>query len=417
MKNPIFDIDNWREIGATLARNKTRTFLTAFGIFWGTAMLAMLWGGAAGLKGMLMRNFDGFATNMGVFEGQRTTMPYKGYNKGMKIKINQTDLDNIRSRVSHIEASSGIKMQNANIAYNTMSKSGVFCRGVEPQYFQIQLPLLYGGRVFNDADIRYRRKVVEIGKNLAAELFGNTDPVGKFLSINGIYFQIIGVVGQSGEFSIGDKLDDSVTIPLNVMKDAFALGNDMDFVMFTVESGYDPDDIKPELFRVIRSGHPIHPDDENAIWMMNVAEQFRMVDNLFLGVSLLALFVGAGTLIAGIIGVGNIMWIIVKERTQEIGIRRAIGAKPRDIIIQVLSEGLALTAVAGIAGIVFATLVLLIVEKGTYDPAAGSAHFMLRFGHAMGIMFIFLFLGTVAGLIPAVKAMKIKPIEAMRDKN
>lgn len=416
MKNSFFDMDNWREIGATLSRNKTRTFLTAFGIFWGTAMLAMLWGGAAGLKGLLMRNFDGFATNMAVIEPGRTSIPYKGYNKGMRISINQTDLEAIRNRVENIEASSGIIMKSVNVAYNTKGKSSVFCEGVEPGYFQIQYPVLYKGRLFNEADVRERKKVVEIGKNLANELFGNADPIGKFLNINGVYFQIIGVIGQSGEFSIGAKTDDSVILPENVMRSAFALGNNVDFVMFTALPGYDPDDIKPTLMRVLRSNHPIHPDDENAIRMMNVAEQFRMVDNVFLGVSLLALFVGAGTLIAGIIGVGNIMWIIVKERTQEIGIRRAIGAKPRDIIIQVLSEGIVLTAIAGIAGIVFATLVLFIVEKFTYDPLTGSANFMLKFQQAVGIMIVFLILGTIAGLIPSLKAMKIKPIEAMRDK-
>ena len=416
MKNPIFDIDNWREIGATLSRNKTRTFLTAFGIFWGTAMLAMLWGGAAGLKGMLMRNFDGFATNMAVIQPGRTSISYKGFNKGMKIKITQADLDAIRNRVPNIEASSGIIMEMANLAYNTKSKASVFCEGVEPDFFKIQYPVIYKGRLFNEADIKERKKVAEIGKNLANELFGNDDPVGKFISINGVYFQIIGVIGQSGEFSIGDKIDDSIILPENVMRSAFALGNNVDFMMFTADPGYDPDDIKPTLMRVLRSNHPIHPQDETAIRMMNVAEQFRMVDNVFLGVSLLALFVGAGTLIAGIIGVGNIMWIIVKERTQEIGIRRAIGAKPRDIIVQVLSEGIVLTAVAGTAGIVFATLVLFVVEHATYDPLAGSANFMLRFNHAVGIMFIFLVLGTIAGLIPSIKAMKIKPIEAMREK-
>ena len=416
MKNPLFDIDNWKEIGATLSRNKTRTFLTAFGIFWGTAMLAMLWGGAAGLKGMLMRNFDGFATNMAIIEGQRTTISYKGFNKGMQIKLNQTDLYNIKNKVPHIDASSGIKMLGANVAYNTTGKTGVFCRGVEPDFFDIQLPVIYSGRLFNDADIRERRKVAEIGKNIAGELFGNEDPIGKFISINGVFFQIVGVIGQTGEITIGEKIDDSVTIPENVMRDAFALGNDIDFVMFSVEPGHTPEEIKPSLMRMIRSNHPIHPEDDNAVWMMNASEQFRMVDNVFIGVSLLALFVGAGTLIAGIIGVGNIMWIIVKERTQEIGIRRAIGAKPHDIIIEVLLEGVALTAIAGIAGISFATLVLYIAEKITYDPLVGSAHFMLRFNDAIIIMFVFLILGTAAGLIPSIKAMKIKPIEAMRDK-
>ena len=416
MKNPIFDIDNWSEIGATLSRNKTRTFLTAFGIFWGTAMLAMLWGGASGLKGMLMRNFNNIASNMAVIAPGRTSISYKGFNKGMRIRINQTDLEAIRNNVPHLEASSGIIMENGNVGYNTTGKTQVFIEGVEPDFFKIQYPVLYKGRLINDADVRERKKVVDIGKNLANELFGNEDPIGKFISINGVYFHVIGVLGQSGEFSIGNKLDDSVIIPENVMRGAFALGNNVDFMMFTVENGYDPADIQPYIMRVLRSNHPIHPDDETAINMMNVAEAFRNINLVFLGVSLLALFVGIGTLIAGIIGIGNIMWIIVKERTQEIGIRRAIGAKPRDIIIQVLSEGMALTAIAGLAGIVFAVLVLSIVEHATFDPVTGSANFMLRFNHAVAIMFVFLILGTAAGLIPSIKAMKIKPIEAIRDK-
>lgn len=416
MRNSFFDIDNWREIGATLARNKTRTFLTAFGIFWGTAMLAMLWGGSTGLKGIIMRTFDGLATNMAVIDAGRTSMSYRGFNKGMPIKINQNDLEAIKTRVPNIEASTGVVMSYVNVAYNTKGKTQVFCQGVEPDFFKIFLPLLHSGRLFNEADVRGRKKVVEIGRNVAKELFGEEDPVGKFLNINGVYFQIVGVVSQTGEFSIGGKLDDSVVMPENVMRSAFALGNNVDYMMLTAVPGVDPDELKPAVMRVFRANHPIHPEDDQAINMMNVAEEFRKADNVFLGVSLLALFVGAGTLIAGIIGVGNIMWIIVKERTQEIGIRRAIGAKPRDIIIQVLSEGIVLTVIAGTAGIVFATAVLMIVEQATYDPLTGSAHFMLTFEHAMWIMFIFLFLGTGAGFIPSIKAMKIKPIEAMRDK-
>ncbi|MCH5320029.1 MAG: ABC transporter permease [Paramuribaculum sp.] len=416
MRNPVFDIDNWREIGTTLARNKTRTFLTAFGIFWGTAMLAMLWGGAAGLKGMLMRNFDGFATNMGAILPSRTSISYKGYNKGMIIRLNQTDLEMIRQKVDKIEALSGIVLNVVTVGYGSKSKQGVNAQGVEEDFFNIQLPEVYKGRLFNTADVNSMKKSVLLGKNLADEIFGQEDPLGKFISLNGIYFQVIGVIGQKSEAQIGAKLDDSVIMPEKVMRGAFGMGTNIDFIVFTGRQGHDPDDIKPDMMRIFRLNHPIHPDDDQAVRMMNIAEQFRMVDNVFIGVSLLALFVGAGTLIAGIIGVGNIMWIIVKERTQEIGIRRAIGAKPRDIIVQVLSEGLVLTAVAGIAGIVFATLVLFVVDKATYDPVTGSAHFLFSLTAALWIMFIFLFLGTIAGLIPSIKAMKIKPIEAMRDK-
>ena len=395
MKNPIFDIENWREIGATLARNKTRTFLTAFGIFWGTAMLAMLWGGAGGLKGLLMRNLNGFDTNMGVIFPGRTTISYKGFNKGMRWDMTEGDLANIRRLAKGIKASSGVRNSGGTVAYGTKQKSSNVT-GVEPDYFKIMTAL--------------------IGRNLANELFGTEDPLGKYINVRGVYFQVVGVIGQMSEASIGTRLDDSVILPNTTMIRAFNLGNSVGFFTFTVNDGLDPADVLPAIKRAVRISHPIHPDDTPAIGMMNLAEQFRMVNNVFLGVSILSLFVGAGTLIAGIIGVGNIMWIIVKERTQEIGIRRAIGAKPRDIIVQILSEGMVLTAISGIAGICFATLVLFAVDKGTYDPTLGSANFQLHFSHAMTIMTVFLILGTCAGLIPSIKAMRIKPIEAMRDK-
>ncbi|MDE6264064.1 MAG: ABC transporter permease [Paramuribaculum sp.] len=415
MKNPVFDIENWREIGATLARNKTRTFLTAFGIFWGTAMLSLLWGGAGGLKGMLMRNFNGVETNLGAIFPSRTTMPYKGFNKGLRWSLNENDLADIRRMTPGIELSSGVSTLYTNLAYGTKGKN-LSVSGVDPDFFAIQKPIIIKGRQLNETDEFENRKVVVIGKSVADEIFGNEECLGKFVNIGNVFFQVVGVVAQANEANIGSRLDESAVIPGSTMRRALNLRNNWGFFIFTAKRGIDPDELKPYIIRSIRNNHPIHPDDEPAIRMMNMAEAFRMVDNLFLGVSLLALFVGAGTLIAGIIGVGNIMWIIVKERTQEIGIRRAIGAKPRDIIVQILSEGMVLTAIAGIAGICFATLVLTIVDHATYDEWLGSAHFQLQFSHAITIMAVFLVLGTIAGLIPAVKAMRIKPVEAMRDK-
>ena len=211
-------------------------------------------------------------------------------------------------------------------------------------------------------------------------------------------------------------MDDSVIIPSTTMRRAFNKGDKVDFFIYTAQKGHTPKDIEPFVWRAVRTNHPLNPSDNDAAWFMDISEQFKMVDNLFLGISILALFVGAGTLLAGIIGIGNIMWIIVKERTQEIGIRRAIGATPRDIITQILSESMVLTAIAGVGGICFAAIVLAIADKITFDPKLGSAHFQLMFGHAVTIMITFLILGTAAGLIPAIKAMRIKPIEAINDK-
>ncbi len=415
MKIYIFDTDNWREIGATLSRNKTRTFLTAFGIFWGTAMLAMLWGGASGLEGMMKRNFQGFATNLGGCGGGHTTMPYRGFKKGMNWSLNDDDVAYFRRICPILEYSSKINNNGAVMKYGTKSSSGLI-QGVEGDYFKMQVPVVHEGRVINESDVSGTRKVVTLGKNMANELFGSQSPLGKYIEINGIYFQVVGVVSQKGEASLGGRMDDSAIVPSTTMRRAFNMGTDVGVIVFTTVPGYTPTDAKPWLWRAITSNHPIDPRDTNAMWFMDISEMFEMVDNLFLGISLLALFVGAGTLMAGVIGVGNIMWIIVKERTQEIGIRRAIGAKPSDIIAQILTESIVLTLVSGIAGVCFATIVLQVVDHLTYDPLLGSAHFELMFGDAVGIVMSFLVLGTLAGFVPAIKAMKIKPIEALNDK-
>lgn len=415
MKLSIFDIENWREIGATLARNKTRTFLTAFGIFWGTAMLAMLWGGARGFEGIMRRQFDGFATNMGgVFSGT-TSVAFKGYNKGMNWNLTEQDVANIRRVTPYIEYSSAINHAGVTAAYADKSKSSRAI-GVEADYNKIMIPVIYEGRMLNESDIRSSRKVAVIGKNLAGELFGLESPVGKRISLNGIYFLIVGVAGQKGEASIGGRIDDSFTLPSTTLRRAFNQGPYVGYFIYTSKPGHKPGENERFIRRAICSNHPISPDDERAIGFMDISENFEMVDTLFLGISLLALFVGASSLMAGVIGVGNIMWIIVKERTSEIGIRRAIGAKPSDIIAQVLSESVVLTTIAGIAGVCFATIVLAIADHIASDPMHGAPGFELHFGTAVGIVAAFLVLGTAAGTLPALKAMKIKPVEAMRDK-
>lgn len=415
MKNPIFDIENWREIGATLARNKTRTFLTAFGIFWGTAMLAMLWGGAHGLEGSLSRTFAGFATNLGAIFPNTTSISYKGFNKGMSWSMTQSDVDAIRRITPGIEYSSTMSNIYGSVSYGTNSTTAGIA-GFEPDFSKINLAVVYNGRVLNNADEANCRKVAVVGKDVAAKLFGTEDPIGKMICAKGVYFRVIGVIGQLSDSSIGARYEESVIIPSSTYRRTFNLGNTVGFFMYTAAPGYTPKDIEPYIRRVICSNHPISPDDDKAMWFMDISEMFEMVDKLFIGVSLLALFVGAGSLMAGIIGIGNIMWIIVKERTQEIGIRRAIGAKPRDIIVQILSEGMVLTSIAGLAGVCFATMALAVADYVTADPVLGNAGFTLTFAQAIGIVITFLILGTAAGTLPAIKAMRIKPIEAMRDK-
>lgn len=415
MKTALFDIENWREIGATLARNKTRTFLTAFGIFWGTAMLAMLFGGAQGFEGIMRRNFAGFSTNLGGFFANRRTMPYKGFNKGSGWSLTTEDIANVRRLAPAIEYSTEMSQRSTTVAFGTKTKSTTV-QGVEGDFARIMIPVIREGRFINSTDVAASRKVVVLGKNISTSLFGGDSPIGKYVSLDGIYFLVIGVASQLSDASMGTRLDDAVVVPTSTMKTAYNMGNKVGYFIFTAPPGHSPAENEAIIRRIVSSAHSIHPDDKNAMNFMDISEQFEMIDKLFLGISILALFVGLGSLMAGVIGVGNIMMIVVKERTQEFGIRRAIGAKPIDITIQVLSESILLTLVAGTLGVCFGALVLGIADHVTYDPLLGHAGFELPFNVAVGIVAAFFLLGSAAGTLPAIRAMRIKPIEAINDK-
>ncbi|MDE6464395.1 MAG: ABC transporter permease [Muribaculaceae bacterium] len=415
MRTTIFDPENWREIVATLSRNKTRTFLTAFGIFWGTFMLALLWGGAVGFQGIMSRQFAGIATNMGGVNSDMRSISYRGFNKGSSWGMTEQDIEAIRRTAPYIEQSTTLNFNHLTAVNADHSKSaGVL--GVESQYNGINNPIIYEGRFLNESDVAGVRKVAVIGRNLANELFPGESPVGRDVSLGGIHFTIVGMAGQLGEASIGGRVDDSFIIPATTMRRAFNQGTTVHFFIYTAPAGHKPSENQAAIRRVLSSAHTIHPDDERAIQFMDISEMFEMVSALFMGFTLLAIFVGGSSLIAGVIGVGNIMWIIVKERTGEFGIRRAIGARPADITMQVLSESVLLTLVAGTAGICFACLVLGIADHMTAEPPYPPAGFQISFAKAVGILVSFIVLGSAAGTLPAVKAMRIKPVEAMRSK-
>lgn len=415
MKTSIFDLDNWREIGATLARNKTRTLLTAFGIFWGTAMLALLFGGASGFEGIMRRNFAGLTTNLGGVSSNRRTVPYRGFTKGSGWQMTMRDVEQIRATAPAIEFSSEQITRSGNVAYGAKSKSATIM-GVGADYSKILIPVVKEGRFLNESDIAQQRKVTVLGHKIATALFGNASPLGEYVNINGIYFLVVGVASQQSDVSVGYNLDDSATIPSSTMRKAYNMGDRIHFFTFTAPAGHQPMENENAIRRVLCSAHSISPDDASAIEFMNASEMFDVIDKLFLGIRLLALFVGFGSLLAGVIGVANIMWIVVKERTQEFGIRRAIGATPFDITVQVLSESILLTLIAGALGVCFAALILAIVDKTTADPMLGKAGFELSFRSALVIVGTFFLLGSAAGTLPAIKAMKIKPIEAINDK-
>lgn len=416
MKIPFFDIENWKEIGATLARNKTRTFLTAFGIFWGVFMLACLMGGARGAEDLLRRNFEGFATNSAILFPNRTTIPYKGHAKGRRWEADMTDVERLRQLLPQLQT---VTSQSAewNISFRNgrYSFSGQVW-GVEKEFCDVMLPNIESGRFINDADVRLQRKVAVVGKKVANELYpGEKAPIGKTILVNGISYTIVGIAYQTTEIQMNDRIDNVVIIPVTTFQKAFNRADKVDVIMMVGGKDAHFAELEPKIRQIFYSRHQIAPDDKSAMWYMDISDLFSKVDVTFMGISFLALFIGLSTLIAGIIGIGNIMWVIVKERTQEFGIRRAIGAKPLDVTAQILSEGVTLTAIAGMAGITLACIVLGVAAFLTTNETS-TPRFQMTLWQAGVIIGVFIILGTLAGLIPAIKAMRIKPIEALNDK-
>lgn len=410
------DIDRWEEILITITRNKTRSFLTAFGVFWGIFMLVALMGGSQGIQDMMSSNFEGFATNSGFTGSNLTSKAYKGFRKGRSWDLEIKDVERIRRGIPEIDiltpsnARWGIKA-----TYDMHESNSCSMKGVYPEYAEIETPTLLMGRFINHIDVKEHRKVCVIGEQIYETLFPDgSDPCGKFINANGIYYQVIGVNTSAGNMSINGWPPTTITIPFSTMQQNFNLGDKIELLCYTARPGHSVKDIQERIEPILKQAHLIHPEDKQAVLNVNAEALFGMVDSLFKGIKILSWMVGLGTLLAGAIGVSNIMMVTVKERTTEIGIRRAIGAKPRDIMSQILSESMVLTTIAGMAGISFAVFVLQMMEMGTAQ-SDNPAHFQISFWMAIGACVILLVLGMLAGLAPAYRAMAIKPIEAIRD--
>lgn len=410
-----FDLDVWEEILVTITRNKTRSLLTALGIFWGIFMLIALMGGAQGMQQMLSREFEGFATNSGFMGANKTSKAYKGFQQGRYWDLENSDVDRVRRSVNEVDIiTPSLAKWGVDVIYNEQKISGTL-KGLYPEYGKIEEPMITYGRYLNDMDVKDRRRVCVIGKRIYETLFpGKENPCGRFIKINGIYYQVIGVSVSSGNISINGRSETSVTIPFTTMQQNYNFGQKVQLLCYTARKGYSISEVEKKVAQVVKRAHYIHPDDSQAMIQVNAEAMFSMMDNLFSGIRILGWMVGLGTLLAGAIGVSNIMMVTVKERTVEIGIRRAIGARPNDILQQILSESMVLTILAGMAGIAFAVFLLNVVEVGTSEPNAPT-HFLISFWEAVGACVLLLFLGLLAGLAPAYRAMSVKPIDAIRD--
>ena len=413
------DSDQWSEIFDSLSRNKLRSFLTAFGIFWGIFMLVLLMGGGRGLESMLGQVFTGFASNAGFVASRNTTKPYKGLKEGRSWSLDLKDIDRVKNSVPEVDVCTGTSNHWGSNAVKDNQSISVSLNGIFPEYYEIDNPRIKAGRRLNDIDVMKNRKVCVVGARIVETLFpGKTDVCGEKIQIDNITYTIVGQSGRSGDgISLNGNPLTTVEIPFTTLCRAYGRSDKIEMLCVTARKGFKMSEVQEKIGSLVRNAHSVHPADKQAVLFINTEAVFTVMDDLFNGISILVWMIGLGTLLSGAIGVSNIMMVTVKERTTEIGIRRAIGATPTDILQQILSESMTLTLIAGLSGITFSVLILQLVEKivHTNNDALSNATFQISFWLAIGASIIIALLGIAAGLGPAFRAMKIKPVDAMRE--
>lgn len=419
----MFDLDRWQEIWLTITRNKTRSLLTGFGVFWGILMLVILLGAGNGFKKGIFKNVDGFSTNSAFFFTERTGEPYKGYKKGRYWQMRNRDIETIKNRVKGVKYISPMVMQwggQNNVVKG--QKAGTYnVRGVFSDYFHIETQHILEGRLLNEIDVRENRKVCLIGDIVREVLFDpDENPIGQYIRVNGIYYQVVGVIKPKPRISIGGRTSESIMTPYTTLQQTANLGDKFWFLCATAEDGYSADVMVEDIKTVLKSQNEIAPTDEQAVASFTIAKQFETFNLLFLGINVLVWMVGMGTLLSGVIGVSNIMMVTVRERTNEIGVRRALGAKPFNIISQIMSESLLLTTIAGLMGLCLGVFLLDIVSKVMMNGGGNTDETFfdspeIQIGTAVIATVVLLISGLLAGLIPAWRAMQIKAIDAIRE--
>ncbi len=417
----MFNKERWDEILEALNANRFRTVLTAFGVFWGIFILVILLALTNGLKNGVQSDFGDFATNTIFMWTQRTSMPYQGFTKGRNFNFKLSDVALLKEKFPQLRYVSPRNQLGGYRGSNNVTrgdKTGAFnVYGDEPDYIN-QEPLdMIQGRFLSQSDIEQERKVAVVGTDVIKSLYDyGEDPIGSYLKINGINFMVIGVVKKTS--SQGDSQEDANTIyiPFSTFGKAFNFGDVVSWMALTAVDQVPITEIKPMIMKEMRAAHKVHPNDERAIGHFDLAEQFQRITGLFSILSFVGYFVGALVLMSGVIGISNIMLIVVKERTKEIGIRRAIGATPKEIRAQVLQESMVLTLISGMAGISFAAGVIWVMNSVL--DALGSVDNFANPSVGMGVLFIALAIlvisGLLAGMIPATRATQMKPVDALR---
>jgi len=416
----MIDFDKWSEIMQALKKNRLRTFLTAFGVFWGIFMLVIMLGSGNGLHNAVYDNMGDFSTNSCFMWTQTTTMSYKGFSRGRRFNFNNGDTEMLLQNIPEIKALSPRLNGWTNTEGNNAirgDKAGAFSiMGDYPAWNVIDPYEITQGRFINDIDIKENRKVIAIGQKVVESLFlKGENPIGQYIKINGIYFNVVGTFKSKKGGGQAEHEEQNIHMPFTTLQKTYNFGDMVGWYAISAHDDVPVDIVETKARAILKSRHKIHPDDERAIGGFNVAKEFRKMNGLFLGINTLIWIVGIGTLLAGVIGVSNIMLVIVKERTKEIGIQRALGAKPIKVISQIISESVFLTSLAGILGLSSGVWLVELINRSLAN--GGGDMFKnpeVDIKVASIALIVLIISGAFAGLLPASRAVSIKPIDAIR---
>jgi putative ABC transport system permease protein len=410
----LFDSDTWQEIYGSIRKNKVRTGITIIGVLWGIFLLVVLLGAARGMENGFNKLFGNFATNSVFVWTQATDTPFKGFQKGRRFSLTFNDIEVLKREFDQEIKLLAPRNQTSNLIIKDF-KSGTFqVSGDYPTLDKIQKKSLLYGRFLNENDILLKSKVCVISEEMYKQLFDKNEmPIGQLVKINSVNYKVVGVYKPSNGISFDG---DSAYIPFTTFQKVYNTANKVDWMMITANEGVDIKQMETDILLSLKNLHKVHPDDKRAFGSVNLGVEIGKVTGFLTGMQFLTWFVGIATLIAGVFAIGNILLITVKERTKEIGIRRAIGATPRSIKQQIVLESVFLTTVAGMLGIVFGSLVLYLIDRflGHGDdailinPTVNIPIILIAF-------ITLIILGTLIGLIPAYMATIIKPIEALRE--
>ena len=414
----IFERDNWQEIFATIRKNKLRTFLTMLGVFWGIFMLVIMLGSGNGLRNGVLKDFAGTATNSFFIWAQQTTKAYKGMKPGRGYNFNLSDVEALK-QVPELEVISPMNQlggheQTSNVVKGLKTAA---C-GIQANYpiaNQIEQIKISQGRFLNDLDIKEKRKVCVVGPRVVEMLFNKNQPVlGEYIRVNGVYFKIVGITFPTAGGGDGREQAQRINIPFTTFQNAFNYGDIVGW--FAIKSKQNVPAVVSEekVMALLKERHKIAPEDVKAIGHWNMEVQFNKLSGLFSGIEILIWIVGIGTLLAGVIGISNIMLIVVKERTKEIGVKRALGAIPAQIIIQIVTEAIFLTGISGYFGLVLGIGLLELLNSMIGNSGQMFSNPTVDLSIAVKALLLLIFSGALAGLIPAKKAVSIKPVEALR---